>query len=94
MNNMNSETHSHTKTYLAVFGALAALTLATVGVSYLHLARHLAIAVGLMIAAIKVTLIVTFFMHLKDEKKHIHLVLYTAFFFVMDLLILVLLDIG
>lgn len=82
------------KTYLIVFGALAFLTLLTVGVSYLHLNRPGAIAIALLVAGIKVTLIAAFFMHLKFEKKVIHGIFYTALFFVLILLFLVLPDIG
>ena len=83
-----------TKIYLAVFGALAVLTIATVAVSYLHLPRPGAIAVALLIAAFKVSLIALFFMHLKFEKKLIHTIFYAALFFVMILLFLVLPDIA
>lgn len=78
--------------YLAVFGALAVLTIVTVMASYMHLARPKAIAVGLAIAAVKVSLIAAFFMHLKSEKKLIHGFFYTAFLFVIFLLVMVLLD--
>lgn len=94
---MSTETAHHesqTKTYLLIFGALALLTLATVGVSYVHLPRPAAIGVGLLIAATKVSLIVAFFMHLKYEKKLIHMLLYSAFFLVMVLLFFVLPDLG
>ena len=87
--------HSTVKAYLGVFGALAALTALTVGASYLHFSsRSLAIGVGVTIAAIKVTLIGAFFMHLKFEKKIIHILIYTALFLLMVLLCLILPDIG
>ena len=92
---MNEGKHtSMTKTYLAVFGALAVLTAVTVSVSYLHLARPGAIGAALLIAAVKVSLIAAFFMHLKFEKKVIHIIIYTALFFVMVLLFIVLPDIA
>ena len=56
------------KGYLAVFGALLALTAVTVGFSYLHLAHPLAVAVGIAIAIAKASLVVMFFMHLKGER--------------------------
>lgn len=88
------ETHhkSMTNIYLAVFGALAVLTAVTVSVSYLHLARSGAIAVAVFIAAVKVSLIAAFFMHLKMEKRVIHIVLYIALFLVLFLLLTVLPD--
>jgi len=82
------------KIYLAVFGALAVLTAATVGVSYLHLTRPYAIAVGIAIAAVKVSLIVFFFMHMKSEGKIIRWLMVTALFFVLILLFFILPDLG
>lgn len=84
----------HKKLYLGVFAALLALTVLTVGVSYVHMPHARAIAVGLLIAAAKVSLIATFFMHLKYERKLIHGFLFTAVFLVLSLLFMVLPDIG
>ncbi len=81
-------------TYLAVFGALAVLTAATVGASYMHLDRQKAIALALAIVAVKVFLISAFFMHLKFEGKMIRWLLITALFFVFYLLMMVLPDLG
>ena len=80
--------------YLGVFGALAALTVITVGASYLHLARPQAIAVGLAIAAVKVSLIVFFFMHMKFEGKIIRWLMVAALFLVLILLFFILPDLG
>jgi len=62
---------THVRGYIAVFGALLALTLVTVGVSYLQLPVASTVALGLSIAAIKATLVVLFFMHLKGERPMI-----------------------
>jgi cytochrome c oxidase subunit 4 len=59
---------THVKGYVAVFGALLALTLATVGVASLELPRLPTIVLGLAIAAAKASLVILFFMHLKSEK--------------------------
>jgi len=59
---------THVKGYIAVFGALLALTLVTVGISYLRLPSAPTVALGLTIAAAKATLVILFFMHLKSEK--------------------------
>lgn len=92
---MTEATHkSMTKTYLAVFGALAVLTAVTVGVSYIHFGRAGNITVALLIAFTKVALIAAFFMHLKFEGKLIHIIFYTAVFFILILLFLVLPDLG
>ena len=80
--------------YLAVFAALAVLTAVTVGASYLHLARPQAIAVGVAIAAVKVSLIVFFFMHMKFEGRIIRWLMVTALFFALILLFFILPDLG
>ena len=54
--------------YVGVTAALFALTGLTVAVSYVHLgALNVIVAIG--IAAIKVSLVALFFMHLKYDKK-------------------------
>ena len=77
----------HVKTYFMVFGALMALTVLTVGVSYLHLPTHEAIVVALFIATIKGSMVALFFMHLNHERKLIYwvLMLTVVFFFVLML---------
>ena len=80
--------------YLAVFGALAALTAVTVSASYLHLARAEAIALALLIAFVKVSLIVAIFMHMKFEGKIIRVIFLAALFFVLVLLFFVMPDLG
>jgi len=74
-----------TKIYVAVFAALAMLTIVTVTVSYLHLSTVPAIAVALLIASIKGSLVAAYFMHLIDERKAIYaiLILTVAFFAVL-----------
>ena len=72
--------------YLKVFGALLVLTTVTVGVSYLRLPLHAAIAVALVIATLKASLVAAFFMHLAGEKKIIFAVLLLAAFFFVFLL--------
>ncbi len=60
------------KGYLAVFGALLVLTLATVGVSYIDLPATPTVLVALAIAAAKASLVAMFFMHLKGERPLIY----------------------
>lgn len=59
----------HVQIYIRVFAALAALTVVTVGVSYLHLPVVWAVVVALIIASIKSSLVAAFFMHLISEKR-------------------------
>lgn len=74
---------SHVKTYYMIFGALMVLTVVTVAVSYFHLPVPLAIAVALIVATIKGSLVAMFFMHLKHERKLIYYVLaLTVIFFI------------
>ena len=70
--------------YLYVFGALALLTLITVGISYMHLPKWQAITLALAVATVKGSLVAAFFMHLITERKLIYAVLVlTVFFFGM-----------
>lgn len=65
----------HVRAYINVFAALLALTFVTVGASLIHLAVPLAIVVALVIAALKGSLVASFFMHLVHERKPIYAVL-------------------
>ncbi|MGN6185563.1 MAG: cytochrome C oxidase subunit IV family protein [Thermoanaerobaculia bacterium] len=68
--------------YLLVLGALAVLTIITVAISYLHLETHEAIALALVVATVKGSLVAAFFMHLISERKLIYgVLLFTVFFF-------------
>jgi cytochrome c oxidase subunit 4 len=81
------EFRKHVRLYYMVFGALAFLTIVTVGVFYLHLAHGMAIAVAIAVASVKASLVALFFMHLSDEKRIIYwcLLLTVAFFIVLML---------
>jgi cytochrome c oxidase subunit 4 len=68
--------------YMVVFVTLLALTIVTVGVSYMHLEVHEAVTLALIIACFKASLVFLFFMHLISEKRVIFIVLaFTAAFF-------------
>jgi len=74
--------HKHIRVYITVFVALMALTIITVGASYLELSTFNTIALALFIASIKASLVICYFMHLISERKLIYIVLlFTAFFF-------------
>ena len=64
---MSSEDHG--KTYVNVLVSLAVLTALTVAVSRVHLGHWGNIIVGLLIATVKASLVVMFFMHLKYEQR-------------------------
>ena len=80
----HDEIRHHVRLYLMVFGALLVLTVVTVAVAELHLVIGAAVAVALLIATIKGSLVALFFMHLKWDWKHraVHgVLLLTAVFF-------------
>lgn len=80
------------KTYACVLAALIALTLLTVGVSFLPLAGHWHIVAGLGIAALKGGLVLAFFMHALEGPKTTRLVIAMAVFWLMILLSLIFAD--
>ena len=82
------EIKKHVKVYIAVFAALAFLTVVTVAVSYLRLPVLPAILVALTIATIKASLVAAFFMHLISEKAIIFSILTLTFIFFLVLLML------
>jgi cytochrome c oxidase subunit IV len=75
-----------TRAYIKVFVGLMILTILTVGVAYLHMPVGLAIAVALLIALFKGTLVAGVFMHLFDERKMIYWVLALTVLFFLVLL--------
>ena len=75
---------AHVRIYMMVFGALAVLTVVTVAVSYLHMPVGPAIAVALLIATFKASLVALFFMHLKGEVRSVVWTrMLTAIFFIV-----------
>ena len=78
----------HVRQYMMVFGALVILTIVTVAVSYIHLPTGPGVAVALLIATFKGSLVATVFMHLSAEKKLIYVVMaFAVVFFFFELLI-------
>lgn len=69
MGGAHADVSKHVKAYIGVFLALAVFTGITVGVSYVHFGSHVMnIAVALVIAIIKASLVAAIFMHLKWER--------------------------
>jgi cytochrome c oxidase subunit 4 len=63
--------HAHissVKFYVGILGALMVLTLLTVGIASIHLGP-LNLAVAIIIASAKATLVLLFFMHLKTDNR-------------------------
>lgn len=91
---MSDDVHHHKAIYKKVGIALALLTFVTVVASYLPFGVPLAVTVALIIAATKGSLVVSFFMHLIEERREVPLsragigailgtLLLTAFFFIV-----------
>ena len=83
-----AEIDKHVRTYIIVFATLMVMTLITVAVSYLHLEIHAAIAVALVIATFKASLVALFFMHLISERQVILMILALTAVFAVVLLLL------
>ena len=69
MSGSAEETKKHIDIYMKVTGALAVLTAVTVIASYLDVAVPLAIVIAIIIATAKGSLVVSYFMHLVEEKS-------------------------
>jgi len=85
MDTANAENvRKQVRVYVTVFAALMALTIITVTISTFHLDPPAAIAVALLIASVKASLVAAYFMHLISEKKLIYAALgLTAVFFLV-----------
>jgi caa(3)-type oxidase subunit IV len=82
------------RTYLIIFACLAVLTLLTVGVAYMNLPHAAGVVIALVIAALKVFLIASFFMHLRGEGKLINWSVAVCCALVLILIVFVLPDLG
>lgn len=78
---------------LGVIAALLLLTLLSFGASYLELPAGLEVVVALGIASVKVTLVMLFFMELRDHRGGVRFVALTGPLFVMTLVLLMLADV-
>ena len=78
----------HVRIYITVFVALMVLTIVTVAISRFHLPVPMAIAVAMLVATIKGSLVACYFMHLISEKKLIYAVLGLTVAFFIALLFL------
>ncbi|MGY8783178.1 MAG: cytochrome C oxidase subunit IV family protein [Fidelibacterota bacterium] len=80
---MSSDSHKsveeQVKIYLNVFGALLVLTGVTVAVSYLDVSFIEAFFIAIVIATIKGSLVLGFFMHLISERQAVIWILISTF---------------
>ena len=79
------------KGYLAIFGALMVLTGVTVAVAFVNLGA-LNFPVAMAIALLKATLVILFFMHVKESSRLTKLIVGTGFFFLLVMFTLTLTD--
>jgi cytochrome c oxidase subunit 4 len=77
--------------YLALFGALMVLTVITVAVAWVNLGV-LNIVVALVVAVVKASLVVLYFMHLKYSPRLTWVVMASGFFWLVILLGLLMAD--
>jgi cytochrome c oxidase subunit 4 len=78
-------------TYFTIFGALIVCTMLTVSAAFINLG-DLNFPVALVIAVLKATLVILFFMHVKYSSRLVKLVVGVAFFFLGILLSLTMTD--
>src|SRR5947207_8966558 len=80
-----AEVQKSVRSYITVFVALMVFTVITVVASRFHFAVPIAIAVALIIAAVKGSMVAGVFMHLSHEKRAIYgaLLLTVVFFIVL-----------
>jgi cytochrome c oxidase subunit 4 len=81
----------HIKTYLLIGLFLLIGTALTVWAAQIHFGSHsMNIAIGLLIATVKASLVALFFMHLISEKTAIYMFMGVTVFFVTGLMVLTL----
>jgi cytochrome c oxidase subunit 4 len=79
----HSDVSKHVRGYLIIGGTLIIGTVLTVLASYIDLGHGWNIALALVIATAKASLVALYFMHLISEKQLIYTVLgFTTFFFI------------
>src|SRR3954471_23879729 len=88
-------TPHHKVYYLAIFITLVVLTVVTVGVAFLGIRQEWQkVLLALLIASIKATFVVLYFMHLKFEGKLIYLILIVPVTFCIILVVSLLPDVS
>ena len=83
-----AEVQKSVRSYMIVFAMLMVFTVITVAASRFHFAVPIAIAVALVIAAMKGSMVAAVFMHLSHEKRWVYgtLILTVVFFLVLLML--------
>ena len=83
-----AEVQKSVRSYMIVFAMLMVFTVITVAVSRFHFAVPIAIAIALVIAAMKGSMVAAVFMHLSHERRWVYgtLILTVVFFLVLLML--------
>ncbi len=81
-------------TYYLIFGCLAVLTVVTVAVSRISMPPAAAVAVALLVAISKASLVATFFMHLKYDSRVLRLMCVVPTILTVMVLIALMPDVG
>ena len=83
-----AEVQKSVRSYMIVFAMLMVFTVITVAVSRFHFAVPIAIAIALVIAAMKGSMVAAVFMHLSHERRWVYgtLILTVVFFIVLLML--------
>jgi cytochrome c oxidase subunit 4 len=89
----NMQEHHGAGRYWIVFAALITLTLVTVFTGRMHLPDY-GLALALLIASVKGTLVLLFFMHLVDHKGANRLVIGVSLLFVVLMLVMPMADLA
>lgn len=94
INTRLTDDHDHTSVfgYLCVFGALMVLTVLTVLLSFLNFGLFGDALVALMIAACKASLVIYFFMHVRESPKIIGLIVVGSFLWLAILFLFTIAD--
>lgn len=85
------EVQQSVRSYMKVFAALLVCTIITVAASQLHFVVPVAIAIALLIATVKGSMVAAVFMHLSHEKQAIYGALLLTFVFFVVLMVVPLL---
>lgn len=81
-------------TYLTVFASLLVLTVITVMISYMGLPSLMSVFVAMLIATVKASLVVLYFMHLKYDVPFNRFVFAAAIWFLALFFIFTVVDMG
>jgi cytochrome c oxidase subunit 4 len=84
---MTEQAHATTGTYLRIAAILVMITLVEVGVFYVPAFQAVLVPVLLVLSAVKFTLVVMFYMHLKFDHKLFRLVFLLPLLFAAGVII-------